>query len=65
MNKPKQDKTQAAVVTKSPVVEPKPLSKPEQAAVDAAKLKPKNDGSHIATERKKRLEEAQRNQEQK
>jgi hypothetical protein len=41
------------------------LSKPEQAALDAAKTKPKNDGSHIDAERKKLLETAEQNKDEK
>ncbi|WP_158089130.1 hypothetical protein [Cognaticolwellia mytili] len=48
--------------TKAVAKDEKPaLSKPEQAAVDAANTQTKNDGSHIEAERKKRLAEIQEN----
>jgi len=61
----KNQNAEKSTVAKSASAKETKLSKPEQAALDAAKTKPKNDGSHIDAERKKLLETAEQNKDEK
>jgi len=57
MNKSKQEKTANSAVAQSASVEPVP-NKHDVTAIEAAKTNTKNDGSHIAKQRQKLIDEA-------